>query len=117
MIMSLKELVAELNALKITQTNSDWYEDIPVDIWDKYFDNRYDEVASGIQVETYRWYEISITVIKMLGGLLGIRHITNIFSESMDHEDCYETYQFDEMNQVQTVAYECVQTTDTNKDK
>jgi len=65
----------------------------------------YNTVASGLLVDTHRWYETSVTVIKVFDVLLGIRHISNVFSESMGYSDCYVNLEFTEMKEVKTVTY------------
>lgn len=102
------ELLAELQALDITQKSGDWAEDLPEGIWENHFKDNYKKVASGLEVIKHRWYETSTTVFKVHGGLLGVHCVTNIFSESMDWEDCYMTINFEEMKEVQTITYESV---------
>ena len=102
----IKDLVQKLNDLKITQTRGEWEENIPEDIWYEYFEGKNrTAVKEGLDVDTHRWYETSITVIEFGGALLGIEYITNMFSESQDYEDCYHTIQFYEMEEYQTVSY------------
>lgn len=100
-----EELLTKLSELNITQTKSDWAENLPEDIWKEYFFGKYDEVAYGLEVDTHRWYETSIDVIKIYDRFLGIRYITNMFSESQDWEDCYVTIEFMEMKEVQITSY------------
>ena len=102
------ELLRKLQGLDITQTNGDWAENLPVEIWEKYFKNNFKEVKKGLDVDTHRHYETSITVIEIYGRLLGIVHITNMFSEAQDYEDCYVTMEFGEMKEVQSVSYSYV---------
>ena len=102
----IKDLVQKLNSLKITQTKGEWEENIPEDIWYEYFEGKNRTVVEeGLDVDTHRWYETSITVIEFGGAFLGIEYITNMFSESQDYEDCYHTIQFYEMEEYQTVSY------------
>ena len=101
------ELLAKLKELKITQTKGDWSENLPDDIWEQYFKGNFKEIKHNLAVDTHRWYETSIVVLEICGGLLGIRYITNMFSESQDWEDCYVQIEFMEMKEVQTVSYEC----------
>ena len=100
------ELLAKLKALKITQTHFDWAEDIPEDIWKEYFDGNFKVVKRNLRVDKHRWYETSISVIKIFDRFLGIRHVSDMFSETMDVEDCYHTLEFFEMKEVQTITYE-----------
>lgn len=99
------ELLAKLKELSILQTKGDWAENIPADIWEQYFEANFTEVEYNIDVYTHRWYETSITVIEIYGRLLGIRYITNMFSESQDFEDCYVHIEFMEMKKIQITSY------------
>ncbi len=103
-----KELLSNLEELDITQTAGDWAENLPDEIWEQYLKNNFKEVKAGLDVDTHRWYETSITVIETCGGLLGIRHITNMFSEGQGFEDCYVTLEFIEMKEVRSISYVCV---------
>ncbi len=102
------ELLKKLQALTITQTEGDWAENLPEDIWEDYFKANFKELKNGLDIDTHRWYETSIVVLEICGGLLGIRYITNIFSEQQDWEDCCVQIEFMEMKEVQTVTYEKV---------
>lgn len=100
-----EELLSKLNNLKLTQKHSDWTEDLPDDIWEKYFKGNFTEVAYKVDIYTHRWYETSITVIEIFGKFLGVHHISNLFSESMYYEDCFEQIKFVEMQEINTVSY------------
>ena len=102
---NFNELVEKLNSLKITQKSIDWKECIPDDIWSKCFSGNFKEVKRGLCVDTHRWYETSISVIEIYERFLGIRHITNLFSEQMECEDCYVTIEFFEMEEIKVVSY------------
>lgn len=103
--MSIKELVQKLNDLEITQINGDWAENIPEEIYNEYLEGSYQEVAYDLDVDTRRWYETSITVLELPDGFIGVRYITNMFSESQDYEDCYHTMKFMEMESYITTSY------------
>jgi hypothetical protein len=107
--MENKELVKILNDLKITQTTGDWAECLPQDIWEDYFKGEFKEVMSGLDVDTHRWYETSVTVIKINSGYIGICFISNMFSESQDWEDCYHTITFEEMREIKITSYEPIE--------
>jgi hypothetical protein len=100
------ELLEKLKSLEIIQQEMDWDENIPQDIWDEYFLNNYNELKSGLHVDSHRHYEMSTSVIEVSGGLLGIKHITNVYSESCGVEDCYVEMEFMEMKEVQIISYE-----------
>lgn len=103
--MNMKELVQKLNDLKITQTEGDWAENIPEEIYNEYLDGSYQEVDYDLDVDTHRWYETSITVLEFPSGFVGVRYITNMFSESQDYEECYHTIEFMEMEEYVTTSY------------
>lgn len=100
----MKELVEKLNGLKLLQKSMDWDENIPVGVYNEYFQD-YEEIDSDLDVDKHRWYETSITVIRLPQGFLGIRSITDLFSERSTVEDCYHTLEFFEMEEVQTITY------------
>lgn len=100
------ELMDELHDADMRQTAIDWSENIPEDIWNKYFEGNYEEVEDGLFVEKYRWYETSTVVIKIFDRYLGIDLVTDLFSEQMCVTDCYVDMSFGEMKQVNTVTYE-----------
>ena len=100
------ELLTKLNNLTIIQKNSEWEENISEDIWQKYFKNEnYKKIAFGLEREQHRHYETSITVIKIFGRYLGIRHITNLYSETSDYVDCYHFLEFMEMEEISVKTY------------
>lgn len=102
------ELIEELHDIDYTQKSIDWMEDLPKDTWEKFFKGQYKEVAFGLEVSTHRWYETSTTVYEMYnsGRYLGVNHVTNLFSESMDVEDCYADISFFEMKPIKSTTYE-----------
>jgi|GEM_PF-3074250 hypothetical protein len=102
------ELLEKLNKDKIIQSFVDWDESLPKDIWENHFRYRFKEVEFGLDVETHRWYEISTSVVQIYERFLGIRHITNVFSEGMDVEDCYVNMEFFEMEEVKVISYKKV---------
>lgn len=104
------ELFKKLNESKIAQQYYDWDENIPEDIWNEYFDNESVVILKrGLDVDTLRWYETSITVIKIYDQFLGIRHVSNIFSEYMGYDDCGYDLSFYKMEEVLLPTYEIVQ--------
>ena len=102
--MNNKELIDYLNSLKIHQTSS-WDENIPEEFWDKYFKGSWKQVASKLDVDKHRWYETSITVIKINDGFIGIRSVTDTFSDSMGIRDCDYILKFYEMEEVLKPTY------------
>jgi len=102
---NFNELLEKLQKIDIIQTKGDWAECIPEEIWTEYLENDLDELSFGLAIDTRRWYETSITVYSFCGGLLGVRHITNMFSESQDYEDCSVKIEFIEMKELQITTY------------
>lgn len=99
------ELVKKLQELQIIQKSIDWEENLPEEIWESYFKGNYKELKSGLDVDSRRHYETSITVIEIYEKPLGIRHITNLYSESSTCEDCYVTMEFFEMEEIIIKSY------------
>ena len=100
------ELLEKLNKEKIECTDCGWEENLPEDVWEEYFNKKeYKVVESGLDQDEHRWYCISTTVIKIFGKYLGITHISNLYSESMDAEDCSVDCKFFEMKEKQSVTY------------
>lgn len=102
---SLIKLIEKLNNLKISQTSYEWQEDIPEDILKEYFEGKFEEVVENIDVDKHRWYETSITVLEFIDGFMGVRTVTDLFSENMDYSDCYYELKFFEMEEFTTTSY------------
>lgn len=98
-------LLKELKELDITQTQGDWAENLPEEIWEKHFKQNFKELSKGLEVDTHRWYELSTTVIKIYGRYLGIHFITKMFSQIDTYEDACITMQFFEMEEIETISY------------
>jgi hypothetical protein len=103
----MRDLVNELNSRKIIQVGIDWEENIPENVWEEVFENNYDPVKEGLDVDKHRWYELCTSVFSLNGKLIGVRHVWDLFSESMTVEDVYHTLEFFEMEavEVKTVKY------------
>lgn len=98
----MEELLAMLNGLKIIQKSYDFVEDLPEEIVDKYFKNR---IASDLLPDSHRWYETSISVFKTDEGFLGVRALTQLYSESSEVEDCYHVLKFYDMMEESIITY------------
>ena len=105
--MNNKELVEYLNSLEIIQKGS-WDEDIPEEIWEKYFENKYETVDSELDIDKHRWYETSTEVIKINDGFIGIRSVTQRYSENSSIEDMYWSLMFFEMKEIKIVSYKAI---------
>lgn len=99
------ELLKELQGLNIVQTSIDWAENMPDKIWDDHFKDNFKELGRGLDVDQRRHYETSVSVIEIYGKPLGIRHITNLYSESSSCEDCCVDMEFFEMEEVTIKSY------------
>lgn len=99
---SIKEIIEELNSLKIIQKSMDFTEDLDQDILDKYFTNCVKEL---LDVDKHRWYETSIQVYELPDGYLGVQCITDVVGESNSVEDMFWTLKFFEMDQIQVISY------------
>ena len=100
---SIKEIIEELNSLKIIQKSMDFTEDLDQDILDKYFTNNC--VEELLDVDKHRWYETSIQVYALPDGFLGVRCVTDTQGESVEVPDIFWTLEFFEMRQIETVSY------------
>jgi len=109
---NLKELINHLNGFKILQTSC-WEECIPREIWDTYFENNKVVVYSGIDADKRRHYELSTSAISFDEGIfeengdyvMGIRHISDMYSEQSSFEDFSHTLEFFEMKPITTINY------------
>lgn len=100
----MKELIEKLNALEIDQCSYEWTEDLPDDIYNEYFTD-VDAVDSELDIDKHRWYETSVFVYQIGDKFLGVRTVTDVFSEQMGYSDCGHTLNFFEMEEYLTVSY------------
>ena len=100
-------MIKELNDLEIIQKEYDFEENLPDEVFDRFFRNaEYGALQHGIDMDEHRWYEVSTTVyVYCKCFLLGVRTVTKLYSESSDIEDYYHTITFHEMKEVPTVTY------------
>lgn len=98
----MKEIIKMLNELDITQTEMEFLEGLPEEIYKKYFTN---EVERDLDVDKHRWYETSVSVFETEQGYIGVRSVTDLFSEMSDISDICWTLRFFEMEEVQTITY------------
>jgi predicted restriction endonuclease len=99
----MKEIIEELNNLKIIQKSIDFEEDLPEEIYEKYFNQK--PLKTELDIDKHRWYETGESVWKTEKGLLGVRSVTNIYSENSSVEDMFWELMFFEMEEVQTISY------------
>lgn len=98
-------LLSKLQALEFKQTTGEFFEEesLPVELYEELKDAKI--VASDLDVDQHRWYETSVTVYNIYGRFLGIRSVSNLYSESMDYDDVSGSYWFGEMEAVPSVSY------------
>ena len=101
--MNNKELVELLNGLKITQI-SHWVDCIPTEIYKEYFVGT-EVVGVNLDIDKHRWYELSTDVVKLNAGFIGIRSITNMYSEQSSYDDMSYTLEFFEMEEIPSFTY------------
>jgi hypothetical protein len=107
------ELLKKLNDLKILQKSMSWEENIPDDIWKEYFEGNWKLLEDYLNPDAHGWYELITTVIGIYDRFLGIRLITNLFSEESEEsevEDCFITIHFYEMEEIQKISYKIKET-------
>lgn len=100
----MKEIVDYLNSLEIEQKSIDFEEDLPLYICNKYFLGK-KRLATEIDIDKLRWYETSISVYEFPEGLLGVRHVTDMYSEQISVSDIRHTLIFCEMEEFTNVSY------------
>jgi hypothetical protein len=99
----MEEILNELNGLKIIQKSIDFEEDLSENIYEKYFSCK--PLETELDIDKHRWYETGISVWETEKGLLGVRSITNIYSENSSVEDIYWKLIFFKMESFTTVSY------------
>jgi hypothetical protein len=97
-------LLEKLKSLEIIQKKGDWIEDIPQELYDTYFEPS-ETIEEETLTEKHRWYETAITVLKIFNRYLGIRYVSDLYSESMSYEDCFHTLKFFEVEPIQITSY------------
>ena len=100
----MKEIINELNNLKIIQKSTDWLEDLPENVYQKYF---YDKpcVEQECNIEEHRHYELAIDVYRLSKGYIGIIYVSKLYSEQSSVDDIFHTLKFVEMEPLEVVTY------------
>lgn len=65
------------------------------------------ELAEGIDIDRRRWFETSESYFKLEDGIVGIRGVSNIYSEMMSASDCNVHTRAFEGEEVTVVSYKC----------
>jgi hypothetical protein len=97
--MTTEELVKDIDEVNISKYLSLWEagEDLEA--------RGYSKVAENIDLDRHRWYELSTSIFKYEENYIGIRGVSNIYSESMAYDDvCYSTEAF-EVELIPSVTY------------
>lgn len=98
-------IIEHLNNLKIRQTELDFEEGLPANIYETYF-QIWTNVASDLDIDKHRWFETSISVWETPEGeFIGVRSVTNIYSEQSDCSDIGWQLCFIPMKPVETISY------------
>lgn len=107
MRQQFEELLKKLQESDIKQTEwaYEWIYNLPEDIQELFKQGNYKVVETEIDVCVHRWYETSITVVEVLGSLLGIRLVSKSYSETQELEDIYHFLKFYEMKEYTTISY------------
>lgn len=103
----IKELVKKLNSLKIHQTSGEFEEDLPEDIYEKYFENA--KQVALLDIDKHRWYETAFIVYNLPNiGKIGVKTVTQMYSEESSIEDVYHTLMFFEVEEIQITSYKAI---------
>lgn len=62
-------------------------------------------LENGLYVDSHRWYDVSDSYYQLEDGILGIRGISNIYSEWMSASDCHIPVSAFEGEEVTVVSY------------
>lgn len=63
-------------------------------------------IEAGLDIDKHRWYEITTDVYPIGDRFLGVRGISQMYSEDGDAEDCCDESEAFEMKEISTVTYE-----------
>lgn len=68
-------------------------------------DKTVEEVATHIESDAHRWFEIATNVYKCEDGFVGVRGVARLFSEQMLVSDTDVPCQASEYEEIQTISY------------
>ena len=107
-------LLSDLKEMPTPQSSLEWMESLSEYIWEKHFKgNKSIKHLSGeLDIDKRRWYEASISVVEIYGYLLGVKHVSNMYSEGSEVTDLDFEMQFFEMEEIKTVSYKIKPTQD-----
>jgi hypothetical protein len=95
--MTFKEIMKAINDSKYTSL---WDADEYLE-----YDLKIKPCEEGLNIDKRRWYEISTSVYQISDRFLGVRGLSQCYSEMSSAEDCMCTSEAFEMEEVKTVTY------------
>jgi len=98
-----EEILAGLKKAKVYDLEDD---DGGVILETLYGETKYKFEETDLDVDKHRWYEISTRILPVGDWFIGIRAVTDLFSENMVHEDTGVTIEFYEVLKVPIQSYE-----------
>lgn len=98
-------LLSKLQALELKQTTAEFFEEemLPVELYEEMLQRNH--VASNLHIEKRRWHETSTDVYEIYGRFLGVRKVSDLYSDLSDFKDIYWSYWFGEMEAVTSISY------------
>lgn len=75
------------------------------DAEDAIMDDSVEEVATGLNSDSHRWYIVETNVYKLEDGYLGISGVSELKSEAMGYGDCFYDSTAQEYEEITTVSY------------
>lgn len=102
--MEIKDIINELNALKVVESEGLPY-DLPKEIIEKYPGLGVDPVATGLDPDKRRWYTTSVSVYEVADGYIGVRVVDVVKSEEMEVGDIGHELTFFAMKKVMVESF------------
>ena len=94
--MKVKEIIEKIN-------NGDF-----TSVWeaeDEVLDNTVEKVASGLEKDSHRWFDVSTNIYKLEDGFIGITGVTELKSEYIVWSDCGYYTTACEYEEYTTISY------------
>ena len=99
--MKVKELI---NYINFNEFYSLW--DMENTLYCDFLDEELPQrVAKNLEIEEYRWYEVSTSVYKLEDGFVGINGLSKIYSEDTNVEDCGFRCTASEYQEIPSITY------------
>jgi hypothetical protein len=95
------EFLETLNNKEICQ-HGYWLEDLPDNLFSKISNSI---VSSNLHIDRHRWYETSVDVFKYGKRFIGVRHVSNVYSETASIFDIRHILKFFEVVPTITTTY------------